>query len=173
MQWSALLDSYLEGTPVEPADSSRLTVLNISFPAELLEQELFAMLNSGRLLSASVLSSVPAPIAVHGHAMGLQLLYSNAQQCVELALGLLREKHGFPFCIALDISTGWTVDSEWRGMARYRAERLANFGGNFELLLTEELNTAITLPDGVGVFAAPAKRSQFVGVPFWIVKDYR
>ena len=173
MQWSDLLDSYLEGNPVEPLDATWMTVLNICFPAELLEQELFAMLNAGRLLSASVLRSVPAPLAVHGHAMGLQLLYADAQQCVEVALELLRHKHGFPFCIALDTSTGWTVASEWRGMARYRAERLASFGGHCELLLTEELKTAITLPDGVGVFAAPAKRSQFVGMPFWLVKDYR
>ena len=173
MQWSELLDSYLEGTPVEPADSSRLTVLNISFPAELLTQTLFPMLNAGRMLSASVLSSVPAPIAVHGHAMGLQLLYSDAQQSLNLALELLRCRHGFPFCIALDISTGWTVDLEWRGMARYRAERLATFGGHCELLLTEELKSVLSLPDGVGIFAAPAKRSQFVGMPFWVVKDYR
>ena len=43
MQWSDLLDTYLEGNPVTPTDATLMTVLNISFPAELLEQELFAM----------------------------------------------------------------------------------------------------------------------------------
>ena len=97
-----------------------MTVLNIGFPAELLEQELFAMCHQEGAQRFGVAQHQPL-ITVHGHAMGLQLLYSNAQQGVELALELLRHKHGFPFCIALDTSTGWTVAAEWRGIARYRA----------------------------------------------------
>ena len=61
---------------------------------------------------------------------------------------------------ALDTSTGWTVAAEWRGMARYRAERLAPLWRPLRAALDRGAKkTAITLPDELGVFAAPAKRS--------------
>ena len=114
------------------------------------------------------------PLGIRREAEILMVRCATGEQAIHLALSLLQFKEAHPLGIA--VSAGRVFQSpsmELFGEPVQRARHLVTLARPHEVLVPKEVLRELSLPQGIGVFAAPEILEDHLSFECSILRDFR
>ncbi len=172
MTWNKLFDQYLlNPQKIEKPKEENLFCISLLFCQEEWDIHPLELLSEIRIFKATIVHNIPKPHSINGHDLGLTIFYPDGQKTILTALKI-EKRFTRKLRVSISYGLGLTLESH-KSLHAFQAEKLNHFTNHNELTLTDKAKKEVVLPDGIGAFQASKQQAEFVGFPFWILKDYR